>query len=53
MPGTTNSLLANAWYDYACAAAVAGHRDQAFEYLQKAADLGDGDIAAKRPAGVS
>jgi tetratricopeptide (TPR) repeat protein len=28
-------LLANAWYDYACAAAVAGHRDQAFEYLQK------------------
>jgi non-specific serine/threonine protein kinase/serine/threonine-protein kinase len=39
------SLLANAWYDYACAAAVAGHRDQAFEDLQKAADLGDGDIA--------
>ncbi len=39
------SLLASAWYDHACAAAVSGHRDQAFEDLQKAADLGDADIA--------
>ena len=38
------SHLAHAWYNFACAAATAGHRDQAFEYLQKAADLGAGDI---------
>ncbi len=40
------SLLENVWYNYACAAAVAGHRDQAIEYLQKAADLGDNDLAS-------
>jgi len=42
---SNKSLLPTAWYDYACAAAVAGHRDQAVEYLQKAADLGNKDIA--------
>jgi len=40
------SRLASAWYAYACAAAVAGHRDRAFEYLQKAADLADPDVAS-------
>ena len=35
---------AAAWYSYACAAAVAGHRDQAFEYLRKADDLGSTDV---------
>ena len=34
-----------AWYDFACAAAVGGHRDQAIEYLHKAYDLGSPDIA--------
>jgi eukaryotic-like serine/threonine-protein kinase len=42
---SNKSLLPSAWYDYACAAAVAGHRDQAFEYLHKSEDLGDTDIA--------
>jgi tetratricopeptide (TPR) repeat protein len=37
--------LAGAWYNYACATAVAGHRDQAIAYLQKAADIGDNDLA--------
>jgi len=35
---------AAAWYSYACAAAVAGYRDQAFEYLRKADDLGSSDV---------
>jgi len=35
---------ASAWYSYACAAAVAGRRDQAFEYLRKADDLGSTDV---------
>ena len=35
---------AAAWYSYACAAAVAGYRDQAFEYLRKADDLGSTDV---------
>ncbi len=37
-------LTAAAWYSYACAAAVAGHRDQAIEYLRKADDLGSTDV---------
>jgi tetratricopeptide (TPR) repeat protein len=27
------------WYNYACAEAVAGHKEKAFEYLKKAGDL--------------
>jgi non-specific serine/threonine protein kinase/serine/threonine-protein kinase len=38
-------VLATAWYGFACGAAVAGHRDQALEYLGKAADLGSPDVA--------
>jgi tetratricopeptide (TPR) repeat protein len=32
--------LTLAWYNFACAAAVAGHKDSAMEYLQKAVDSG-------------
>jgi tetratricopeptide (TPR) repeat protein len=32
--------LAQAWYNFACAAAVAGYKDSAIEYLQKAVDSG-------------
>jgi non-specific serine/threonine protein kinase/serine/threonine-protein kinase len=32
-----------AWYQYACGAAVAGKRDQAFQYLQNAVDKGYDD----------
>ncbi len=32
-------VLANAWYMFACAAAVANHKDEAIEYLSKAVDL--------------
>jgi eukaryotic-like serine/threonine-protein kinase len=33
-------VLDNAWYYFGCMAASAGHRDEAFEYLSKAIDLG-------------
>jgi len=33
-------LLGLAWYNFACGAAVAGHRDEALEYLRRAVDLG-------------
>ena len=36
--------VAAAWYGYACVAAVAGHRDQAIDYLHKAEDLGSTDV---------
>jgi eukaryotic-like serine/threonine-protein kinase len=32
--------LAFAWYGFACAAAVAGHRDEAFQYLRQAIGYG-------------
>jgi tetratricopeptide (TPR) repeat protein len=55
------SVLAEAWYNFACGAAVAGHPDAAFDHLGKAADLGseyvavlagdlDLDITAPRPS---
>jgi len=37
-----NAGQASAWYDFACAAAAAGHADEALEYLGKAIDLGSG-----------
>jgi hypothetical protein len=39
------SLLAAAWYNYACAAAVAGHVDASIDDLRKAVDLGSEDVA--------
>ncbi len=40
--GTTNepSVLANAWYAFACGAVIAGHRNQALGDLEHATDLG-------------
>jgi len=38
------SVLALAWYNFACTEAVAGHTEHALEYLQKAANLGSVDI---------
>lgn len=35
-------VLATAWYNFACGAAVAGHRDTALEYLTQAFDHGLG-----------
>jgi eukaryotic-like serine/threonine-protein kinase len=35
-PSVTNI----AWYNFACAAAIAGHRDEAFRYLHEAIDRG-------------
>jgi serine/threonine protein kinase len=35
--------LPAAWYDFACAAAVAGHRDEALRYLREAIDRGYGN----------
>ena len=37
-PGKTT--VAGAWYDFACGAAIAGHRDEAFQYLRQALDHG-------------
>jgi tetratricopeptide (TPR) repeat protein len=34
----------NAWFYFACGAAVSGRRDDAFEYLRKARDLKSADI---------
>jgi eukaryotic-like serine/threonine-protein kinase len=39
-------VLANAWYNFACGAAVAGRRDEAVEYLRKSIDLGLGGADA-------
>ena len=33
------------WYDYACAEAVAGHKEKAFEYLQNSAKESVKDVA--------
>jgi eukaryotic-like serine/threonine-protein kinase len=46
-PGKTT--VAEAWYDFACGAAMAGHRDEAFQYLREAFDHGyhDADHMAK------
>jgi non-specific serine/threonine protein kinase/serine/threonine-protein kinase len=40
--GKTNeaTAIANAWYSFACGAAVAGHHDQALGYLRQAIELG-------------
>jgi eukaryotic-like serine/threonine-protein kinase len=37
-------VLSTAWYNYACGAAVAGHRDDAFQYLREAIDNGYSDV---------
>jgi tetratricopeptide (TPR) repeat protein len=34
------SALSDAWYGFACGAAIAGHRDQSLGYLRQAIDLG-------------
>jgi tetratricopeptide (TPR) repeat protein/predicted Ser/Thr protein kinase len=39
------AVLSGAWYTFACAAAVAGHTNAAMDYLRKADDLGNPDIA--------
>ena len=39
------AVLSGAWYNFACAAAVAGHTNAATDYLRKADDLGYTDIA--------
>jgi serine/threonine protein kinase len=39
------SVRATAWYNYACGAAIAGHRDAAFDYLGKATAAGSKDVA--------
>lgn len=47
-PGQTR-VVAGAWYNFACAAAVAGHNDEALHYLREAIDRGYGhaeEIAA-------
>ncbi len=35
-----SGVLASAWYNFACGAAIAGHRDEALEYLGQAIDHG-------------
>ncbi len=35
-----SGLLSQAWYAFACAAAVAGHRDDALDYLSRSIDYG-------------
>jgi tetratricopeptide (TPR) repeat protein/predicted Ser/Thr protein kinase len=39
------AVLSGAWYTFACAAAVEGHTNAAMDYLRKADDLGNPDIA--------
>jgi hypothetical protein len=34
------TALAGAWYDFACAAALAGRSDEAFQYLRQAIGYG-------------
>jgi len=36
----TSALIRIAWYNFACAAAITGHRDDAFRYLREAVDNG-------------
>lgn len=45
------TAIANAWYSFACGAAVAGHRDQALGYLRQAIELGytHSDVIAADP----
>jgi eukaryotic-like serine/threonine-protein kinase len=38
--GNRQDDVAEAWYDFACMAAATGHRDEAFDYLAKAAANG-------------
>lgn len=33
-------IIASVWYNFACAAAIAGYRDEAFRYLKEAVDSG-------------
>ncbi len=40
--------VSGAWYYFACVAAVAGHRDDAFAYLDKAIHTGFTDIDSLR-----
>jgi tetratricopeptide (TPR) repeat protein len=44
-------VLATAWYNFACGAAVAGHREEAIEYLRQAIDhdLGGPEAVAADP----
>ena len=37
------AAIAAAWYNFACGAALAGHRDDAFQYLRQAVDHGYND----------
>jgi len=36
----TRYMAANFWYNFACGAAIAGHRNEAIKYLKQAIDLG-------------
>jgi eukaryotic-like serine/threonine-protein kinase len=36
----TSALIRIAWYNFACAAAITGHREDAFRYLREAVDNG-------------
>jgi non-specific serine/threonine protein kinase/serine/threonine-protein kinase len=38
-----HSGLIDAWYNFACSAAIAGHHEEAFQYLNKAIQAGYGD----------
>ena len=38
------TVLGGAWYSFACGAAVAGHHDEAIEYLRQAIDHGYGEL---------
>jgi hypothetical protein len=40
--------LPQAWYMFACGAAVAGHRDEAFQYLREAVDHGYSDVTSMK-----
>jgi eukaryotic-like serine/threonine-protein kinase len=37
------SFVGDAWYDFACGAAVAGHREEAIQYLRKAVEISSPD----------
>ena len=37
------AVLAGAWYDFACGAAISGHREEALQYLDKAIQSGYSD----------
>jgi eukaryotic-like serine/threonine-protein kinase len=40
--GKQTEALGTAWYNFACGAAVAGHHEEALQYLARAIDLGYG-----------